>query len=672
VDFQRWGLREKMLMSSKGPWILIGDPNQDRSSWLERLLRDKFVVQDVSRYTYFEDLDTGLVETYGRIVLLSDDLLYDKDAKIPILEGNLLLLSRNRCARLGVIVAAGHYPNLGGVRKQLPGLFWVDMPRWETPRPGCSFVPTEAEESKVVYELVGGLGDHLPMRRQNVYVELDRDPSLREQVRSLSKSRDLKEGEELIGKMVRDFFQDCEAVWVGKLVQGKSGAKVFRIFPGIRDPVSGKIDHRGFDSEHVLKLTRESWKVLLEGQGHDGARDTLAKKYISHIAERKSPPEELYDEADKATRYAVAENRWYGLCYDFLGEADSSPARSKGKTLGKFIDLQSALVSDPTTFSDRTKDTRFDPELVTAEHGSGEKDATANRVSKERERIFRAQLNWLCKIWYKGPDAKRQIRSLWDFADREKEGYPQAPPYRLSGITKGYILRFLDDPDFTMIGHSLFGDDWMTHTERVLRFVEMPDAKSHALRLEYSVVVSPSHGDLNASNILLWLEQEEHPFLIDLATYSREGHALQDFAKLETEIKFSVMDRQQGLRCDQSWAYDLTHSQLPLWIKVEDYLLGNWKANEDLGSDGYQEHVKFCLHLTRLIREHAEEVQGQEIDPPPTLSFDEEYRVPLLHHTLRAISYDTLSTFKRLLAVYSASHLIKRCNDIKHPDPQRS
>jgi hypothetical protein len=146
--------------------------------------------------------------------------------------------------------------------------------------------------------------------------------------------------------------------------------------------------------------------------------------------------------------------------------------------------------------------------------------------------------------------------------------------------------------------------------------------------------------------------------------FQKKGHALQDFAKLEAEIKFTLMDRQKGSAAGKPPAYDFTYSQLPLWRSLEDHLLNDgWDAKKsDWSKNRHKDNVMFCLELVQLVRDKAAAVQQQTIDsaPQPNLTFLEEYFPALLFHTLKAIGYDSLSVFKRLLAVYSASCLLKK------------
>src|SRR6185503_14083003 len=108
-------------------------------------------------------------------------------------------------------------------------------------------------------------------------------------------------------------------------------------------------------------------------------------------------------------------------------------------------------------------------------------------------------------------------------------------------------------------------------------------------------LLSPAHGDLNSNNILLWLDESDHPFMIDFPFYQKEGHALQDLARLEVEIKFSLMDRQAD-SIDRLPALDYSDSQFLLWKEVEDHLLSNDWANQksDWFSAGVTDNVSFC------------------------------------------------------------------------------
>src|SRR6185503_5540512 len=175
-------------------------------------------------------------------------------------------------------------------------------------------------------------------------------------------------------------------------------------------------------------------------------------------------------------------------------------------------------------------------------------------------------------------------------------------------------------------------------------------------------LLSPAHGDLNSNNILLWLDESDHPFMIDFPFYQEAGHALQDLARLEVEIKFALMDRQGHHEPHPLPALDHSASQINLWRELEDHFLSEkWQPNEDAKktawqADGFKENVALCFTLVSLVRRRAWEVQCQRPENAP--SFHDEYFPALLFHTIQAIGFPSLSIFKRLLAVYSAGRLL--------------
>ncbi|NOT60635.1 MAG: hypothetical protein HOP19_10480 [Acidobacteria bacterium] len=166
---------------------------------------------------------------------------------------------------------------------------------------------------------------------------------------------------------------------------------------------------------------------------------------------------------------------------------------------------------------------------------------------------------------------------------------------------------------------------------------------------------------MNSNNVLLW-QKGRHPFFIDFPFFQEQGHALQDLARLEAEVKFALMDRQLESPADKLLAFDHTHSQLKLWMHFEDCLIHtDWRVQKVLQHEpAYHDNVKHHHELVRFIRQQAEEVQRQPDSAVVRPKFEVEYFPALLFHTLRAISYDSLSLFKRLLAVYSASKLLTR------------
>lgn len=152
------------------------------------------------------------------------------------------------------------------------------------------------------------------------------------------------------------------------------------------------------------------------------------------------------------------------------------------------------------------------------------------------------------------------------------------------------------------------------------------------------------HGDLNSRNILL-NEKEDKPYLIDFSE-TGQGHYLRDFAKLEADIKFVLMDQHREDQLDllQRWLYmDLTLdrlsfgpiSQHPLEEKITDSQIQR----------GYK--------LIQLLRSFA--TQRISLFPPKEQRV-REYRIALLHYTLKKLTFN-ISDPKLIFACRSAARL---------------
>jgi len=150
-------------------------------------------------------------------------------------------------------------------------------------------------------------------------------------------------------------------------------------------------------------------------------------------------------------------------------------------------------------------------------------------------------------------------------------------------------------------------------------------------------------------------------FLIDFAMYQKCGHALQDFARLETEIKYALMDCQQDSPVNELPGFDSTPGQFQLWLELENHLLGNiWREPKTWSSTGFRRNLDLTLQLVQSIRTVAGDIQKQNLQSGLPPSFEDEYLYPLLYHTLQAITYRSLSPFKRLLAVHSSAELLRK------------
>jgi hypothetical protein len=515
--------------------------------------------------------------------------------------------------------------------------------------------PTKEEQTKEERSIVKVLDGHGGLKTvfAGFKTVWDKDNhTLREQIRSLSDERNLEDGEnylkELIGRCI-----DCskvEKVEIKQLGQGKSGASVFRLRVETRQDATEEVKKQEF----VLKLCQAGavWKLASEvsgqmkasqGLGHPGYKEHIPKMKLAH---RSCDELEGLKKIKQPNLYIVQYSHWYAVHYDFLG----------GHAFGEFTDLETALTASAIDLEKKFAGTDF---AVAA--------TDANEAQAVRVRFLELILQWLCEHWYANSatgQVHRKEMIVWDTDNASDQKYDDLPPYRLTGKSKGWIQSFLDSPEAEM--GARFYSEWENRVNKIMRLVSQDDLTKNQLgqlSKPLPMILSHVHGDLNASNILLWLKYK-HPFLIDFPFYQDAGHALQDFARLEVEIKFALLDRQKDSPKEHLKAFEHTYSQMPIWQEMEDRLLDQWDQKASgWSAEGYKENVQLCYALVQLVRHKAQEVQQNTQCPgPPAGDFLSEYRPALLYHTLRAIGYPSLSVFKRLLAVYSASLILEKLN----------
>ena len=626
-------------MSDARKTVLIGDANHERASLLKRVIEDDFRTTVVWVET-FDAVKAKVFEVKSfnsrwKLVLMAHDLPFTLFPTGSIQPDNFSFVSQMEAViSLGCIYSSDEPPELAGVS--------FDPIYIRVPPP-----PVTPDHRKIVIENIRReRRTRLILSPKPPRIEFDTDPVLseedpviREQVRSLDSGRDLEKAKDLLGYLIRDFnLPDCHEVIVSKLAQGASGAAVFRFRPKADDL---KVNER------VLKISThdKEWKLIAEVEKHLLAKDTLGNKYKHHVPDI----EMVRSGIDPAARHIASFEGWRAIAYDFLGGKQFGEG---GEKFGKFIDLEMALVGSLEELQERVWKTDFE-----------EYFADAVKARAGRKYVLEMLLDWLCRNWYLKDSNRKVTERLWDYEDGPDDQFNQFPPYQLPARSKKFILSFLDGR-LARMGARFFSD-WADHHQRVREFITAPESKLSALyslHHEHLVILSPAHGDLNSNNILLWLDHG-HPFLIDFPFFQPSGHAMQDFARLEVEIKFLLMDRQEGGPPDVLRAFDYTHSQVPLWKALEDDLLRERPRTGalNLPPGHFEENVRLSHDLVMSVRNRAKEVQYQKKHGGKVVSFWSEYKPALLYHTLRAIGYDSLSPFKRLLAVYSASKLLKQC-----------
>lgn len=639
--------------SLRKPVVLIGDEDKERFEWFKKLLAEVYLT-DAVRATTLEEVKKLARILSGRVtfrvIILTDSLplsaeFQKADPRINFskLEEIEEFYESDFCC----ILTDKQKPNLKGLQR-VPQI--VHAP---------SMTGTEARKADRERALIefGALRRIRPVHFPHSVETTDQvnalakvtfwnqsDGTLRRQFRSLSELHDVDDGYEQLLHLLRqslgsDTFLKLELKSMG---QGKSGAQVFRVV------ATRKQDTK----EHVLKLRDTLTELETEVRGYNQAREMTGvpgyRQHLPILGKPVSPIDGLHAERKYITQYG----RWFAINYDFLG----------GGNFGKFIDLETALIAAPAELKEKTKGTQY-------EFGSN----GASQLMQYRVKVFQTVLEGLCNLWYrKKAFSSRKLETIWKIQDAPEEQPAVLPPYQLTRIAKGRIQVFLDSQAAT-IGRRLFSQ-WQENLENVLILVRDSSSVADLGRLGGSIpfTMSPIHGDLNSNNLFLWLEHANYPFMIDLPSYQRAGHCLQDFARLEVEIKLALLDRQRESPTNPLAAYDYTVSQVPLWIELVDRLLADrtldgsrlmttqsgpirWKAM------GYKNNVELCYRLVMLLRQKACEIQQEILDSgtKPT-AFADEYLPALLYHSVRAIGYPSLTVFKRLLAVYSAGSIFER------------
>lgn len=173
---------------------------------------------------------------------------------------------------------------------------------------------------------------------------------------------------------------------------------------------------------------------------------------------------------------------------------------------------------------------------------------------------------------------------------------------------------------------------WQFGTERLpnpLRY-----AKGAAFRADG--FFSTIHGDLNGQNILL--DPNRATWLIDFLTTTDDGHILQDYVALETDLRFRLVPEA---------GYSL--EMLIEWARgcFEDSLLA-----APLPAAAYDHPGLFKAHRVML---HIRALAAQ------TTAYNERaYLVALFFNSLRAATYREASNFTRNHALYCAAKIANR------------
>lgn len=615
--------------------VLIGDANQQRRDLLKEIIESAFRATCVCVDNFQSVRESVKQKDWPKdwaIVFVADDLPLASITKSPILPGQQV--SELPGVTLCRLTAGLETPEAEGIIETFK-LFI----------PPSSILTTE-ERQQIINEIAGmnrKLARRLFLPKIVPWKEDDR--VLRAQIRAFGDGK--KTGEEVLGELIAGCL-DCREVTIERLKQGKSGAAIFRVRHLEVTEESGTQE-----KEFVLKLCNASnnENIEREVEGYQGVQDCFPnKEYDPHIPKLR-PPLKQKDPHHPIEKYIFRENGWAAIRYDFLG----------GGKFGKFIDLEKTLILPARDLLYITEKTPIKDEVLSKIKNLPTEPALLGLAMARATRLYILDriLTWLKpNLYHRAWETRGK---LWEFDEDKHEKYAARPPYSLSRRTKEEIASFLDSNEANKLGERFFEPHWDGVLHQVWEFIERSTIPKKLDR-ESLIVRSPVHGDLNANNILFWLDTPR-PFLIDFPFFQKDGHALQDLAQLEVEIEFALMDRQIDSDPHHLKAYDYTYSQMSLWQEVENCLLSekSWHHKKDSWSQlFYLDNVELCLEMVQEVRKCAWAVKENFVPNLQPKDFFDGYFAALLYHTLRAIGYDSLSVFKRLLAVYSAGKIIER------------
>lgn len=162
---------------------------------------------------------------------------------------------------------------------------------------------------------------------------------------------------------------------------------------------------------------------------------------------------------------------------------------------------------------------------------------------------------------------------------------------------------------------------------------------------EGGIPLSCIHGDLNHGNIIIGTSSGQ-PCLIDFAETGM-GHYVRDLAKLESKVKFLLLDSSQNVDSRQ---------RMRAWLALDSAL--NAMTVEEVRASPSTDPVFGDKELDKAFR---------VIHKIRSIAFDrmtgarevrcEQYYVALLYHTLLPLAYNDISDFKRAFACEAAARL---------------
>ena len=582
------------------PHVLIADHDDHRARTIEGVLRREYEVHVDRAKTWteviYKDRDYDNRPPTFYLVILAEDLL-DTQTEPPFNDRvRNLLLNQYRMSVRHVIGLAFNASAAFSDFEQASRVVW-----------------SKAENIGQLREALDAC--RLPRFRPGPELSYSEaaDPLLKDQVVSLDRDGSPDEAEIHLRRMLLALWDDCERVELHPLPQGLSGARVLLAQPSLRN--SGRSSDR-----FVIKIASQAdyWKLKNGVEHFDRITEALEPTpYQGHLPLLVRPARS----SDECMNL-VSSGKWFAVAYHFLGHE-----------LGEFMNLDRAYKSHcapPTNLS----------------------AGFCSAGSLLAESLLLRLLDHLTQAWYKDVKCDNKEIPLWTTRAAPTQQVLSPPPYQFTVGQRGRVLDYLEELDD--LGSRLLGQQWHQDAIAVRGWMRQGPPKGSLLDKPRNAVVSAVHGDLNRFNVFLWVEKGQ-VFLIDFDMYQAKGHTMQDFAQIEAEVKFGLMDR-ETCGPDALPALDLTPGRLGIWCKLEDSLSScDWPSEL---SHPAAILVLRAGNLVRTIRSHAARVHQSASGPEAPESFVIEYGAALLFHTLRTIGYRGTSPLKRILAIHSAARII--------------
>lgn len=247
-------------------------------------------------------------------------------------------------------------------------------------------------------------------------------------------------------------------------------------------------------------------------------------------------------------------------------------------------------------------------------------------------------------------------RLLAVLADRQPLNEGVEPPWSDSGanclrLTKEEKVGVIEAiQDLSMYGPPACGSEqkWNNCVGLLLDFVY--GRMLPKLYQPWHVITGHIHGDPNPRNCLAHPDDKEDLLLIDCGAYKPDGRLVVDLALVERDLKLLLM----GTERSAGGFRDLETEHLPDWCHFEREAISRHLTYRPADAPASNAPARRAYRLVGRVRERASVLSGRKDED------GRHYFAALLYWTLEALKYPTIRPTKKLLALYSASEIIRR------------